>query len=107
MGKYLDIIRRRPTEQYGDGEISELSEIRGSLASAEKEGGLFRLIRLLCAFQELERRCPLHVEPDDWQQAVEDGRRFLAGWGEQAEALGWSARDVFGLHHVRERPAAN
>jgi hypothetical protein len=32
-----------------------------------------------------------------WQVAVEDGRRFLARWGEQAEALGWTARDLFGL----------
>jgi hypothetical protein len=26
----------------------------------------------------------------DWKQAVEDGRRFLARWGEQAEA--WDGR---------------
>jgi hypothetical protein len=39
-------------------------------------------------------------------QAVEDGRKFLARWGEQAEALGWTARELFGLHQVPERPAA-
>jgi hypothetical protein len=30
--------------------------------------------------------------------------RFLARWGEQAEALGWTARDLFGLHMPPERP---
>src|SRR5262249_554230 len=36
--------------------------------------------------------CPDHVEPDRWQQAVEDGRTFLGRWGEQADALAWTAR---------------
>jgi hypothetical protein len=39
-----------------------------------------------------------------WEQAVEDGRRFLARWGAEAEALGWTARDLFGLHTVTENP---
>jgi hypothetical protein len=42
-----------------------------------------------------------------WQQAVEDGRRFLALWGEQAHALGWTARELFGLHTPPERSAAS
>ena len=41
---------------------------------------------------------PDHVPIGRWQQAVEDGRWFLARWGKQAEALGWTARDLFGLH---------
>ena len=44
---------------------------------------------------------------DRWQQAVADGKTFLARWGEQAHALGWTARDLFGLHHVPESPAPN
>jgi hypothetical protein len=39
--------------------------------------------------------------------SCEDGRRFLAQWGEQAHALGWSARDLFGLHKPPERPRPN
>jgi hypothetical protein len=35
---------------------------------------------------------------------VEDGRRFLARWGDQAGALGWTAEDLFGLHTPPERP---
>ena len=52
----------------------------------------------------LESRCPDLVPVDRWQAAVEDGRRFLARWGEQAEALGWTARDLFGLHQPPATP---
>jgi hypothetical protein len=46
----------------------------------------------------LEARCPDLVPADRWQLAVDDGRRLLARWGDKAEALGWTARDLFGLH---------
>jgi len=36
--------------------------------------------------------------------AIEDGRRFLATWGSQAEALGWTSADLFGLHTPPEQP---
>jgi hypothetical protein len=52
----------------------------------------------------LEAGNPEHVHVARWQQCVEDGRVFLATWGEQAEALGWTARDLFGLHTVPESP---
>src|SRR5262245_38359472 len=45
----------------------------------------------------LERRCPDHIDTSDWRLAVANSRRFLAQWGEQAAALGWTARDLFGL----------
>ena len=45
----------------------------------------------------LERRCPDHIDTADWQQAIEDGRRFLRRWGEQAATIGWTARDLFGV----------
>jgi hypothetical protein len=44
------------------------------------------------AFAVLEQRCPDYVEANRWRQPVEDGRRFLATWGKQAEAMGWTAR---------------
>jgi hypothetical protein len=53
----------------------------------------------------LQSKCPELVEPDRWQQAVKDADNFLATWGEQAHALGWTARELFGLHPVPERPA--
>jgi len=52
----------------------------------------------------LEARCPDLVPVDRWQAAVGDGRAFLAKWGGQAEALGWTARDLFGLHEPPEKP---
>jgi hypothetical protein len=60
-----------------------------------------RLRRIL---EILDANCPDHIEPERWRQAVEDGRRFLATWGEQAQALGWTARDLFGLHTPPENP---
>jgi hypothetical protein len=50
------------------------------------------------ALSALESACPDLVPVARWQAAVDDGRRFLARWGEQAEALGWTAKDLFGLH---------
>jgi hypothetical protein len=52
----------------------------------------------------LEVRCPNLVPVERWQRAVDDGRRFLARWGEQAEALGWTANDLFGLHRLPTAP---
>ena len=49
------------------------------------------------AFAFLLIRSPAHISVERWQQAVEDGRSFLAAWGKQADALGWDARDLFGL----------
>jgi hypothetical protein len=77
----------------------------------DPDPGFFRLHRffrascsLAQAFDALERRCPDYVDAIRWQTAVKDGRRFLDQWVEQAQALGWSAHDVFGLHEPPERP---
>jgi hypothetical protein len=59
---------------------------------------------LTTALAALEEHCPDHVEAGRWHQAVEDGRHFLAQWGDRAEALGWTAVDLFGLHDPPERP---
>jgi hypothetical protein len=56
------------------------------------------------AFATVERRCPEYVDIERWQQAVEDGRRFLARWSEQASTLGWSDDDLFGLHQPPDHP---
>ena len=55
-------------------------------------------------FRALEAGCHELIPVNHWQQAVDDGRRFLARWGEQAEALGWTARDLFGLHQPPTPP---
>jgi hypothetical protein len=53
------------------------------------------------ALRALDARCPDRVEDcERWRQAVTDGGTFLAKWGEQALALGWTVDDLFGLHPV-------
>jgi hypothetical protein len=104
MGKYLDIVRRVAAERnaYDQNDIND------------KRGGFGRLCRLCRSSSPyevgmvvLERRCPDHVEQKNWLQAVEDGRRFLGAWDEKAAVLGWTARDLFGLHLVPDKPAPN
>jgi hypothetical protein len=56
------------------------------------------------AFAALEARCPDYVPADRWQQAIDDGRAFLNQSGEQADALGWIARDLFDLHQPPDHP---
>jgi hypothetical protein len=58
-------------------------------------------------FDALERRCPELIEPERWKQAVEDGRQFLTTWGNQVQALGWTVRELFGLHTPPGRPPAS
>jgi hypothetical protein len=55
-------------------------------------------------FTALESGCPDLVPVDRWRAAVQDGQRFLTRWGDQAEALGWTARDLFGLDRPPEKP---
>jgi hypothetical protein len=52
----------------------------------------------------LDRRCPEHIEVERWQQCIADASRFIATWGDKALALGWSNRDLFGLHKPPAKP---
>jgi hypothetical protein len=98
---YLAAFRRAVREAEGC-EKSELSEKRGVLNSLNSLNSHFQASRKPFGrvFEALEARCPDYIEPGRWQQAVEDGKRFLAQWGEQAAALGWTTQDLFGLHTV-------
>jgi hypothetical protein len=64
-------------------------------------GGRYRKV-----FAFLQLKPPALVPVERWRLAVEDGRRFLAKWGEQAESLGWDSRDLFGLHTPPDKPHA-
>jgi hypothetical protein len=97
MGKYLDILAR--AEAYDKNDRNDKSPpLSGPVVHESAPlipfGRLSRFGRILSA---LEARCPDLVPIDRWQLAVQDGRRFLAQWGEQAQALGWTAKDLFGL----------
>ena len=94
MGKYLDLVRR---PFAGTTNTTEHDQ-RGLPRTSVVFGRIGRI------YKELERRCPDHVPVERWEQAVEDARRFLATWGEQAEALCWSSSDLFGLHTPPENP---
>jgi hypothetical protein len=89
LGKYLDILKRaEEAERYDINDINDKSPPFG------------RLSRFGRTLSTLESRCPDLVSADRWQQAVADGQRFLARWEKQAHALGWTAKDLFGLFPV-------
>jgi hypothetical protein len=56
------------------------------------------------ALAALRSKRPELVESDRWQQAIHDASSFLATWGAQAEAFGWTERELFGLPDVPDRP---
>ena len=98
---YLEKLRALKSQKGVPGALSKLTE-PGFDSFDSAQGTVFSNFgRILTA---LEAGCPDHVPVDRWQAAVEDGRRFLARWGEQAEALGWTARDLFGLHRPPAAP---
>jgi hypothetical protein len=93
VGKYLAILDALGAKSSSD-----------QRAKSDKSPPFGRLSRFSRTFSALEARCPDHVPLDRWQECVEDGRRFLAKWGEQAEALGWTSADLFGLHTPPDKP---
>jgi hypothetical protein len=103
MGRYLDIFRQfEAVSAYDQNDQNDKSP--PDLDETPPFGRFGRFGRTYC---ELERRCPELVAPDRWQQAVRDAQSFLAVWGEQADALGWTVTEIFGLHPVPDRPAAS
>jgi hypothetical protein len=103
MGKYLDLLAL--VADHPECDKSDISDKSPPLDTAGDDFG--RLCRFGRILEELERRCPDHVDAADWQQSVADGRAFLSRWAGQAEAVGWTIADLFGLAPVPERPAAN
>jgi hypothetical protein len=97
MNKYLDIARRARS-------CAESPESAERVEPTPAPPDLPRISRLSRTFSALESRCPDHVPVSRWQAAVDDGRAFLTRWGNQAEALGWTARDLFGLHTPPAKP---
>ena len=115
IGSYLEKLRALKSEKGAVRALSKLPKRRPLAVAAldtTMDGGFdsfgstapsnfsARYGRVMAA---LEAGCPDLVPVERWQASVEDGRRFLAGWDEQAEALGWTAKDLFGLH----KPPAN
>ena len=61
-------------------------------------------LRYRRTFGALQLKPPALVPVERWRQCVRDGSKFLAQWGEQAEALGWTSADLFGLDPPPDKP---
>jgi hypothetical protein len=116
MGKYLDILARKAAEEAGQAEqrptgtvsaIGAKGDIGGcaSKADNDQQHTFGRICRFGRTLSVLEKRCPDRVGFDRWRMAIMDGRRFLTQWGVQAEALGWTGRELFGLHEIPANPS--
>jgi hypothetical protein len=63
--------------------------------------------RCVSVLAALRSKRPDLVEADRWQQAVRDAEIFVRYWGEQAQTLGWTVQELFGLHPTPGRPPPN
>ena len=59
------------------------------------------------ALVALRAKCPAYVPGDRWHQAVADATAFASEWAARAQAFGWTAHELFGLHPAPDQPAAN
>jgi hypothetical protein len=99
---YLERLRAVKSEKGPPPRTDETDETHtevGSVGFVSQRGTPFS--EILHPFghvlEVLESGCPNLVPAARWQLAVEDARRFLLRWGDKAEALGWTARDLFCL----------
>jgi hypothetical protein len=93
--RYLEIIRASDVEPCGKSPPSE-----GGTAHETAVGHYAETITALRA------RCPDHVPAERWWRAIADSDAFLNRWGEQAHMLGWTVRDLWGLHTPPKNPHA-
>jgi len=118
-GSYLKKLRALKSEKGTVGALPKLPKRRPPIAAgsdATTDGGFDSFDSTQGAgfsnfpapysrtISALEARCPDLLPVDRWQQAIADGQHFLARWGEQADALGWTATDLFGLHRPPTNP---
>jgi hypothetical protein len=109
----LEIVKLLRSE----GRLPEIPEIPRSLEKARpdcREDGVCDLLQqtsgdhsadsFAAALSTLRGYCPAYVVEADWQQMIADAEVFVATWGHQAETLGWSVDDLFGLHEPPARP---
>src|SRR5215831_18762133 len=118
-GQYLEKLRALKSEKRAPGALTKPTKHSLPIAvdqDATVDGGFVSFVSTQGAgfsnFQApysrslsaLESGCPNLVPVARWQLALDDARVFLARWGKQAEALGWTAKDLFGLHTPPEKP---
>jgi hypothetical protein len=61
-------------------------------------------VRYRKVFAFLQLKPPDRVPIERWQQAVRDGSKFFAVWGEKVQSLGWTSADLFALAPVPAKP---
>jgi hypothetical protein len=95
--RYLDVLDRvAEAHAKAKSAKSAKSDLRGRAKNSQNSQNSHAQ-KLGSVLVALESRCPDLVPLDRWQQAVADGKTFLAQWGGQAQALGWTTKDLFGL----------
>jgi hypothetical protein len=113
MSRYLEIARKGSCE-HAKRELSEpvataphVPTPLQPVAATNSPNSQFARSQKL-SYQDvlsvLESRCPDYLDADRWHRAIADGKRFVGLWGEQASALNWTNRDLFGLHKQPEQP---
>lgn len=95
------------------GSIPEFPDVDERQAIAEVEGGIPPLYS--AGFARLQLTPPPGLSVQRWLQAVDDAGRFLDAFGQQAQAMGWRADDLFrpdglvsalqGAHVIKLSPA--
>jgi hypothetical protein len=79
-------------------------EISPQIDETEREaiaielGGVPEIYAL--AFAQLQAHAPPEAPLERWHEFINDAGIFLDQWGRDAERLGWTAEDLFGLHPV-------
>jgi hypothetical protein len=98
LSRYLERVNQ-VAEAFANAKTAQTAKTEGQITQFSHSQELSAVLAAL------EARCPDGVDAVRWRQAVEDGRRFLATWGGQADALGWSASELFGLHPIHQTTA--
>ncbi|WP_133239436.1 hypothetical protein [Microvirga sp. KLBC 81] len=75
------------------GYIPASSDLDERQAIAEVEGGIPPLYS--AGFARLQLTPPPGLSVPQWLEAVDDAGRFLDAFGQQAQAIGWRADDLF------------
>jgi hypothetical protein len=93
--------RTRPTDtrSFGTfdtvGTASEIDEAEREAIAIELGEAPLVYARALAAIQA---HPPADVPSERWQTFIDDAALFLDQWGKQAQRLGWTVEDLFGLH---------
>jgi hypothetical protein len=104
-GPYASARAHKPQVFDALRKVQEVQKVQGTESrgtSTERDLGPYA--SALAAFRA---KCPAYVPEDRWHEAIADATAFVSEWGAQAQAFGWTSRELFGLHPVPEQPAAN